>query len=292
MPHPQQVQISKKAVIGVIVLVVLVGLGFLFFSTIRAVDTESVAVITVFGEVTDVEEQEGLHFFQHPFSQFHIMPVSLQLFDLQMSAFSAENQDVSCKLNVAYRLNRAQAMEVYRQLREDPRMWTSFISPIAENAFKELTIEYKITDIVAKREELRKKAVEIISNRLMEQGGQFTIERVEIVDMDYSDQYKQQIEERNKMTQQALRAEEQLKKERTIAQIPIIQAEAKVEAARSEAEARIIEAEAQAKAFDILSKNLTNMLLILEAIRKWNGILPFGSDDQKEEETGEDAMFN
>ena len=279
-----QFKMSKGMVTTAIFVVLAILFAIFVAKSIRTVDTKCVAVITLFGEVTGQEDVEGLHLFQNPFCKFNIMSIALQSVDIDTTAFSAENQDVMCGINVNYAVKIEKAIETFRDLREDPKRWDSFILPIVENAFKELTISYKITEIVSRREELRQKTMELVAKRMVEQGDFFVIKRIEITNMDYGAKYKDQIGERNKMTQQALQAEEQLKKEKMLAQIPVIQAQAKVESAVAEAEATIVRAKAEAEAFKIISESITGMNIILEAIKKWNGILPFGRKSDKEEE--------
>ena len=60
------------------------------------------------------------------------------------------------------------------------------------------------------------------------------------------------------------------------------QAQAEQDAAKIKAETKLIEAEAEKKANELLNQSLTDMVLQMEWIEKWNGQMPTyysGSDD-------------
>ena len=77
-------------------------------------------------------------------------------------------------------------------------------------------------------------------------------------------------------------AEQNLLKAETEAKQKSVQAKAEQEAASIKAETKLIEAEAERKANELLNQSLTDMVLKMEWIEKWNGQMPAyynGSDD-------------
>ena len=77
-------------------------------------------------------------------------------------------------------------------------------------------------------------------------------------------------------------AEQNLLKTETEAKQKSVQAKAEQEAASIKAETKLIEAEAEKKANELLNQSLTEDILRMEWIEKWNGQMPTyysGSDD-------------
>lgn len=264
--------------IGIGVVVLAVAIGF----CLRTVRTEHLGILTLGGEVTGTID-EGFHLV-NPFKAVNQMSMQQHTLATECATFSQENQDVHATVNLVFMLknDKESIIEVFRKQTTDPTRWTAFIAPIVQSTLKTVTIKYPITVIVSQRDVIQDETIRLVRESLAAQFDHYEIIRFEIANMDYSARYKEEIENRNKMAQEALRAKEQLEKERNLAQIEIIQSEAQIQAARNVAEATVIRAQAQSEAFKKMNEGISWHLVLWEAIQKWNGVLPFGGDTRKE----------
>ena len=99
--------------------------------------------------------------------------------------------------------------------------------------------------------------------------------------MDAGDALEQAITDEAVAKKAVETAEQNLLKAQTEAKQQSVQAQAKQDAARIEAETKLIEAEAEKQANELLNQSLTDEILRMEWINKWNGQMPtyYSGDD-------------
>src|SRR6266403_3143929 len=105
-------QTVKKIGLAVVVAVVLV---VLVSSTVTAVGTGKVGVVTQFGQVTGREMNEGLQL-KAPWQQVTIYDVRVQKDEARAQAATNDLQDVSSALAVNYHLDRGRISDIHRNL--------------------------------------------------------------------------------------------------------------------------------------------------------------------------------
>jgi multidrug efflux pump subunit AcrA (membrane-fusion protein) len=105
----------------------------------------------------------------------------------------------------------------------------------------------------------------VLSERLTPRN--ITIEEVSITEFQFSDEFNRAIESKQVAQQNALRAEQELRRAQIDSQRQVAEAEA-------QAEARIAVAQAEAEALRLQREVISPELLQLRFIEKWNGVLP------------------
>lgn len=132
---------------------------------------------------------------------------------------------------------------------------SSVLSSTIQKQLETVTTQYNIMDVLgAKRDEIVNKSLELIQTELSKDG--ISVLRITLVDTDAG----QAIET-------AIANEAVAKKEAETA-------EYKKQKAQLEGEAKVIEAQKEKEANELISKTLTEELLLEQFIEKWNGELP------------------
>ncbi|MDE6833933.1 MAG: hypothetical protein K2J39_06805, partial [Ruminococcus sp.] len=104
------------------------------------------------------------------------------------------------------------------------------------------------------------------------------IEKFNIVNFDFSEEFNNAIEAKQVAEQNLLKTKTEQEQAIVIANA---EAEKKVISAKAEAEAIMAEAQANADANELIEKSLTPKVIAYQQIQKWNGVLPkvTGSDN-------------
>jgi len=139
------------------------------------------------------------------------------------------------------------------------------IDPAFNDFVKEVVPNYPITEILPKREEIRKRAMTKLGENLSRY--HIIVDDIYISNIRFSPEYEKAIEAKQ-VAQQQVETQRQILAQREI------EAQQKVVTARGEAEAILVVAQGQAKANEVLSRSLSPMLVQYKSIEKWNGILP------------------
>ncbi len=139
------------------------------------------------------------------------------------------------------------------------------IDPAFNDFVKEVVPNYPITEILPKREEIRKRAMKKLGENLARY--HIIVDDIYISNIRFSPEYEKAIEAKQ-VAQQQVETQRQILAQREI------EAQQKVATARGEAEAIIVVAQGQAKANELLSRSISPILVQYKSIEKWNGILP------------------
>lgn len=139
------------------------------------------------------------------------------------------------------------------------------IDPAFNDFVKEVVPNYPITEILPKREEIRKRAMIKLGENLARY--HIIVDDIYISNIRFSPEYEKAIEAKQ-VAQQQVETQRQILAQREI------EAQQKVATARGEAEAIIVVAQGQAKANELLSRSLSPILVQYKSIEKWNGIVP------------------
>lgn len=181
----------------------------------------------------------------------------------EIDAASKEYQIVKLTGMMNFHINPEYVNVLYQKVGLD--FANKVIDPAFNDFVKEVIPNYPITEILPKREEIRKRAMMKLGENLSRY--HIIVDDIYISNIRFSPEYEKAIEAKQ-VAQQQVETQRQILAQREI------EAQQKVATARGEAEAIIVIAQGQAKANEILSRSLSPIIVQYKSIEKWNGILP------------------
>lgn len=249
-----------KIGVGVVAVVALVVLAFTTVGTVKA---GYKGVRTQFSAVIGVVDS-GLYF-KLPFIQ-KVKKISVQT---QVVSFEGENslgaaskdlQSVGLQVVLNYRIIDSKVADVYSKYGTESAHQSSVIEPILRDAMKATSAKYTAEELITKRAEFVAEAERTLIDQLQAKADLVTFERVNVVDIDFSESFNGAIEAKVTAEQDALAAKN------------------KLEQVKFEADQRVASAEAEARAIKIQAEAVTQQggkdYVQLKAIEKWDGKLP------------------
>lgn len=221
-------------------------------------------VVLEWGKVVGVMD-EGLNLKTPIAQKIELMDITIQKSETPEDTGTIDLQTVTTTIAVNYRLNPAYIKEIYQTLRQDYE--ARVVQPNIEESIKATTDDFTAEELITKREQVNSKFKQILSERL----DQFHIEVIEvsITDFQFSEAFKQAVDEKVTAEQEALKAKNELERIRYEAQQKVIQAEA-------EANATIARAQAEAAAIQLIQEQIAQNPEYLQYIyiMQWDGVLP------------------
>jgi regulator of protease activity HflC (stomatin/prohibitin superfamily) len=175
-----------------------------------------------------------------------------------LESASKDLQDVKISAVVNYKINSEKVRELYEQYRTEENFEEQVLKPIIKKTIKETTSLYTAEELVTKRAEYNSAIDGKLTQGFADIGVVF--EQSNITNLTFSESFNQAIEAKVTAEQQALKAQNDLKR---------IEFEADQRIATAQAEAEAIRISAQA----INSQGGADYVK-LQAIEKWNGVLP------------------
>ncbi len=248
--------------IAIIVLVLIVIVGVLTSGFV--VQAGNVGVVTTFGRVEPGVLESGFHL-RVPFVNIiHQIDVRVQPHTFQeIEAASLEQQTVTLTGTMNYHLDPRRANELFQNVGLD--FATKVIDPAFSDYIKEVVPKYRASEMLQKRDEIRKNTRDKLSENLNRYG--IIVDDIYISNIAFSAEYQQAIEQKQTAQQNVGREEQLLAQKEIQARQRVVEAkglaEAAVEAARGEAEANRVRAES-------LSPELVQYL----QTQRWDGKLP------------------
>lgn len=245
------------AVIALVVLVPLVAGAF------APVEAGHLGVLTTWGRIEPRALSPGLNF-KWPIAQTVTdYSIRVQVDNAKAAAASKDLQDVSAVIAVNYHPDPAGLLEIHTTI--GPEFKARVIDPAVQEAFKATTAQYTANELVTRREEVKVKARDLLRERLA--AYQIVVVELNIVAFEFSKEFIAAIEAANVARQQVITAQQTLERQKIEAQQQIVQAEAY-------ANAVITRARADAEANRLVAESVTERLISLRTVEKWNGLLP------------------
>lgn len=250
------------AIIIIVVLAIIVVI-----SSVAIVPAGCTGVVTTFGKVSENEYNEGLHF-KIPFAQ-EVVTISnkIQVYEADADAVSKDLQSVSSKIAVNYRIMNDYSASIYKNIGSDYQ--SVVLMPTVQESMKSVCAKYTAEQLITMRAQVGDEIKTELENRVQEYGIQ--IEKFNIVNFEFSDEFNAAIEAKQVAEQNLLKTKTEQEQAIVIANA---EAEKKVIAAEAEATSIKTKADAQAEANKTLTESLTDELIKYQTIDKWNGILP------------------
>jgi regulator of protease activity HflC (stomatin/prohibitin superfamily) len=238
--------------IVVVALVLLAG-------TVGTVGAGERGVLLRFNAVTDTVFDEGLYF-KIPFvHQVVLMSTQIQKYTAPATSSSKDLQVVTTEVTLNYQLTPSQAGEIYRRMRQDYQ--NRVIQPYIQEAVKSTTAQYNAEELITQRPAVKNALQDLLSERLSPLG--IGVVQLSITDFQFSSAFQQAIEAKVTAVQQALEAENALRR------------------VEFEAKQKITQAQAEAEGLRLQKAQITAQLLQLRqievqglAVQKWNGVMP------------------
>ncbi|MBZ5567520.1 MAG: prohibitin family protein [Acidobacteriia bacterium] len=208
--------ILRSAGIGAAVVIVLV----LVWTSIAYVPAGHVGVLTLFGRVTGDVLPEGTHVV-NPFKVNNTLSVRTQEIKETASVPSNEGLIITLDTSLLFRLNPAQASEVYRSL--GPRYAELVVEPNLRSAIREATASHSANALYSsERERVALQITETLTRELNKRG--VIVENILLRDIQLPAALKTSIETKQQAEQESLAMSFRLQKEKQEAERKRIEA--------------------------------------------------------------------
>ena len=261
---------AKLVLVAIIVLIII---GVVASASVKIVDAGNRGILTHWNAVdlTAPPLDEGIHFvvpFQDDVVQMEVRTLK---YDKDTRSASKDLQSVETTVTVNYHPDKERVHVLYKEIGLDYE--NRVIQPAIEETVKQVTANYNAEELITKRPLVKADIESAIRDRL----NQFDVvtEVISITDFEFSALFNKAIESKVEAEQNALRAENDLKR---------IEVEARQQEANAIglANANIAEAKGEAEAIAIINQALAQNPNYLEwlKIQNWDGVLPLvvGSD--------------
>ncbi len=233
---------------------VIGGLFFLIllFNSFTTVNAGHTGVIMTFQKPSNTVLQEGLHF-KIPFIQ-QVVQIDNRVLKAEVNCASASKdlQNVSSTIALNYRVKTSESVYIYRNL--GVAFQDTLINPSIIESVKAVTARFTAEELITNRQVVGEQMREVLAKKIEPFG--FSIEVFNITSFDFSAEFNAAIEAKQTAQQNALKAEQDLVR------------------IKVEAEQTIEQAKAEAEAYKIKSEQITQEMIIMEYIKKWDGKLP------------------
>ncbi len=238
---------------GIASIATVVVVAVVLFNSFEVVGAgERGVVFSKFGGVQRGVVGEGLRF-KIPFIQTIIpIDVRIQKAETDASASSKDLQTVHSRIALNYHLAPDQASQVYQQVGSLYK--ERLIDPSVQEAVKAATAQFTAEELITRRAEVSTLIKDMLAERLVPRS--IVVDEFNIVDFNFSNVFNNAIEAKQTAEQDALKAQRDL------------------ERIKIEAEQKITEAQAEAESQRLQRETISETILRLRAIEKWDGVLP------------------
>lgn len=199
--------------------------------------------------------------------------------DQSISFSTSEGKIVNCDVALSYSIKPENVNGVFRDLRMDiDQLTNTYMRSKARDEFVRIGGRMRVNEVLGSgKENLLKEAKEELNSILGPKG--FVIDAISIVgEMRVDDTVKQAISKTIEAQLKAVEAENKVKQSEAEARqaeaVAKGLADAAIQEAEGKAKAILAVAKAQAEANEMVKKSISQEIMIMEAIKTWNGQLP------------------
>ena len=243
-------------------IALIIGVSILFLLILKPwvqIGAGERGVILNFGAVQQNVLGEGLHFRIPIMQKVVLMDVKVQKVTTDATASSSNLQEVSSTVAINYHIIPDRANIVYQSIGIEFK--ERIIDPAVQEVVKAVSARYSAEDLITKRSAVSDAMKSTLTERLLAHN--IAVDALSIVGFSFSKIYMDAIESKQTAEQLAMKAQRDLERIK-------IEGEQKITSAKAEAEALRLQRENISPDLIELRKIEAN----LEAIKKWNGILP------------------
>ncbi len=265
---------NKKGKFGIAIASSIVGVALMLTSlTFTIIPTGFTGVKTTFGQIDNKTLQAGFHF-KIPLAQ-NIEEVNNKQQDITFKdkvwSVTAENTNVYMEdVVVSYRINPQKSAYVFANVADYKSNLVS--NTLTQSALKTGSVKLS-TDKVVNRGLIEPMVKDTLQETLDEKYGDNTVNivAVNIGNIDFEEAYNKALED--KQLAQKMLETQQIENQKAVEKA---EADKKVAltSAQAEAESKLIKARSEAEANKLLTKELTDAILMDKYIAKWDGKVP------------------
>ena len=249
-------QVPRKAIAAAVVVIAVV---FVLGGALGTVGAGQRGVLLRFQAPTGEIKEEGLYYKIPVVEQVVLMSTQIQKYTAPATSSSKDLQVVTTEVTLNYQLNAASVTEIYTNLRQDYE--TRIIQPYIQEAVKSTTANYDAEELITQRPKVKDELQDLIAERVKPLG--IDVVQLSITDFQFSPAFQDAIEAKVRAVQQALEAENSLKR---------VEFEAQQEITRAKAEAEGLRLQKQQITAQLLE--LRQIEVQRAAVEKWNGVMP------------------
>jgi regulator of protease activity HflC (stomatin/prohibitin superfamily) len=243
---------NKKLIFGGIYFIIAVIVILLIFSSFTVIDAGHTGVVVRLGKVSDNVLNEGFHFKLPIITNIVKIDNRVLKTEVESNSASKDLQSISSKVSVNYRVNTNSSAKIYKNVGNN--FETVIVNPAIQECMKSVAAKYTAEELITKRAIVSSEMEKEISQKINPYG--LNIEVFNIIDFDFSEEFSKAIEAKQTAQQQALKAEQDL-------------ARIKVEASQT-----VEKAKAESEAYQLKNQQLTDKVIMMEFVEKWDGKLP------------------
>ncbi len=249
-------QVPRKAIVAAVVVIAVVAV---LSGALGTVGAGQRGVLLRFNAPTGAIKEQGLYY-KIPFvEQVILMSTQIQKYTAPATSSSKDLQVVTTEVTLNYQLNASRVTEIYTNLRQDYE--SRIIQPYIQEAVKSTTANYDAEELITQRPKVKDELQNLMAERLKPLG--INVVQLSITDFQFSPAFQDSIEAKVRAVQQALEAENALKR------------------VEFEAQQEITKARAEAEGLRLQKEQISAQLLQLRqievqrtAVEKWNGVMP------------------
>ncbi|MEK4060863.1 MULTISPECIES: prohibitin family protein [Paenibacillus] len=255
--NPKLKQTRPGKLIGITAAVLVLGL--IAANSFATVEYGHVGLYKTFGKLNNNMLTPGIHL-KIPFFQ-SVIQVNTQVTkaETDTTASSKDLQPVSTHVAVNYSVNKDSAYNLMNNI--GGNFDAVIINPAIQEIVKEVTAKYPAEDLITRRDAVAGEISGLLTARLAKYD--LVVNDINIVNFKFSDAFNQSIEAKQVAQQQALKAENDLRR---------VEIEAKQKIAQAQAEAESLRLKKQEVTPELVQ--LKQIEVQEKALEKWNGVLP------------------
>lgn len=190
----------NPANLGIIIaLLVLLGLN-----SVVIINPGQAGVLSILGKARDGALLEGIHVKAPFISAVDIYDLTVQKFEVPAQSSTKDLQDLTARFAINFRLDATEVVEVRRKQGSLQNIVSKIIAPQTQESFKIAASRRTVEEAITQREVLKSDFDDALSKRLEKYG--IIVLDTSVVDLDFSPEFAQAVEEKQIAEQRAQRA--------------------------------------------------------------------------------------
>lgn len=212
-------------------------------------------VMTTLGNPSEDVFKEGVHLRIPLMQQMHLMDVRIAKSEGEGEAASKDLQQVRVRVAVNYHLDPNAAAIAFRNVGQSTdEVASRILDPARPEAVKSITAQFTAEELITKRTQVRDEIAKLLREKMTRHG--LILDEFAIVNFAFSPSFAAAIEAKVNAEQEKLKAERDLMR------------------IRVEAEQKVTSAKAEAESLRLQRLEVSQDMLALRTIEKWDGHLP------------------
>lgn len=247
-------QSQRRAIRGVATAVAIIA-TLAVLTPFTIVPAGSRGVMTTLGNPSEDVFKEGVHLRIPLMQQMHLMDVRIAKSEGEGEAASKDLQQVRVKVAVNYHLDPNAAAIAFRNVGQSTdEVASRILDPARPEAVKSITAQFTAEELITKRTQVRDEIAKLLREKMTRHG--LILDEFAIVNFAFSPSFAAAIEAKVNAEQEKLKAERDLMR------------------IRVEAEQKVTSAKAEAESLRLQRLEVSQDVLALRTIEKWDGHLP------------------